>query len=141
MKLDYGFIKEILLAMEKFEEHEIRCPQLVEILGGSQTDINFVNKFVGHIKILGDNHFIDCSTKDYGVIRYANGGYSLVNPIYRITAQGYDFLDMLKNDTVFNKVKDFTLSNAVTIGREIIIRSAVESIKTMTGQNFPSGMC
>lgn len=35
---------------------------------------------------------------------------------------------MLKNDTAFNKIKNFAISNAWDLGKEIIIRSAVSSI-------------
>lgn len=132
MKIDYKFIKRILATLENASCHEMRCQKLLEELeikaSNNFVDENLLDKFIGHIKILGDNNFLESSTKDYGFMRIVNGGYSLGNPTYRITAQGYAFFDVLKNDTAFNKIKDFAISNAMYIGREIIIRSAVSGI-------------
>ena len=46
------------------------------------------------------------------------------NPLYRITANGYEFLDILKNDTILNKIKHFAIQNAWEIGKQLIIESA-----------------
>lgn len=128
MKIDYNFIKEILLTMENNVGHEINNNELLKLLGQDKRD-----KFIGTIKILGDNGFItynqDKTDYEYGFISFAGAsGYKIIDTDYRITAQGYDFLDILKNDTALNKIKDFAISNALYIGREIIIRSAVSCI-------------
>lgn len=44
----------------------------------------------------------------------ANGGK------LRITAQGLEFLDALNNDTVFHKIKDFSLGIATDIGKDLL---------------------
>ena len=45
-----------------------------------------------------------------------------------MTAKGYEFLDMLKQDTVFNKVKNFTITNAFEIGKQLLISLATGAI-------------
>ena len=124
MKLDYDFIKQILLTMEDYDKHEIENFELMKRL-----DITNDNedKFIGHILILGDNGFIDSSNlkHPYGFARISRGDvYQIINDNYRITAHGYDFLDILKNDTVLNKIKNFAIKNAWEIGKQLIIESA-----------------
>ena len=82
-------------------------------------------KFVGHIRILGDNYFIESSDKqcNYG-FESINNGYAMSNPFYRITANGYEFLDILKNDTILNKIRQFAIKNAWEIGKQLLIESA-----------------
>ncbi|MCM1338949.1 MAG: DUF2513 domain-containing protein [Muribaculaceae bacterium] len=132
MKLDYKFIKEILMTMEEYEHHEIQCSILSKNLKiASETNIKDKckkEKFIGHIKILGDNNFIESSASNYGIKRCANG-YMIGNPLYRMTARGYEFLDVLKNDTVLNKIKNYTLSTAYNIGTQCLTSEIISQIK------------
>lgn len=124
MKLDYDFIKQILLTMENYHEHEINNYELMKLLNIT-ADIE--DKFIGHILLMGDNGLIDyCHTKyAFGFARVSRGDiYQIINDKYRITAQGYEFLDILKNDTVLNKIKTFAIKNAWEIGKQLIIESA-----------------
>ncbi len=124
MKLDYDFIKQILLTMEDYDKHEIENFELMKYLNVPKEN---EDKFVGHILILGDNGFIDSNNlkHPYGFARMSRGDiYQIINDKYRITAQGYEFLDILKNDTVLNKIKNFAIKNAWEIGKQLIIESA-----------------
>ena len=129
MKIDYKFLKSILIAMEEYKLHQIRCYDLMQKIGVMDErhvlNEELTEKFVGHIKILGDNYFIESSDKqgNYG-FGNMNNGYAMSNPLYRITAKGYEFLDILKNDTILNKVKNFAIKNAWEIGKQLIIESA-----------------
>ena len=130
MKLDYKFIKDILITMEEYKEHQIYSYDLMKLLN-IKNEENIINeqeidKFVGHIKILGDNNFISCSAKDgkFGFVYGLGGNLMMTNTTYRLTAQGYEFLEILKNDTAFNKVKDFALNTALDIGKQIIVKLA-----------------
>ena len=58
-----------------------------------------------------------------------HGDYIISNPSYRITAQGYEFLDILKNDTVLNKIKNFAISNAWEIGKQLLVQYAIGQVK------------
>ena len=135
MKLDYNFIKQILLIMEEYDSHEIECNELMQAVGiiDNKRIINekLIEKFIGHIKIFGDKYFIESSdTKgNYGFAKGAHGDYVISNPNYRITAQGYEFLDVLKNDTVLNKIKNFAISNAWEIGKQLLVQYAIGQVK------------
>lgn len=124
MKIDYNYIKQALLLMEECPDYNIESLELLKKLKSLElsNDEN-ENKFIGHIKILHDNYFIDCENSNLGIKETLNN-FIIVNTKYRITAQGYEFLDILKNDTAFNKIKDFAISNAIDIGKEIIVKLA-----------------
>ncbi len=131
MKLDYKFIKEILLTMENYDKHEISSYELWQKIGVMDSkhciDEDMLDKFLGHIKVLDDNGCVECSNKNFGVVPTC-GNYRIANVTFRLTAQGYEFLDVLKNDTAFNKVKDFAISNAIDIGKQIIVQLATGAI-------------
>lgn len=124
MKLDYDFIKQILLTMEEYDKHEIGNLELMKYLNIADED---VDKFIGHILILGDNGLIDTHhlKYPYGFARILRENvYQIVSDKYRITAQGYEFLDVLKNDTILKKIKNFAVKNALEIGKQLIVESA-----------------
>lgn len=105
MKLDYDFIKQILLTMENYHEHEINNYELMKLLNIT-ADIE--DKFIGHILLMGDNELIDyCHTKyAFGFAKIPGcKGYKIIDDDYRITANGYEFLDILKNDTILKKLR------------------------------------
>ncbi len=134
MKLDYNLIKQILLTMAECDTHEIRSKTLMQAIGvlDSKNIINeqLLDVFVGHIKILGDKNLIECSdkTNKFGFAKGLNDNYTISNPNFRITAQGYEFLDILKNDNVFNKIKNFAISNAIEIGKQLLIKYAINHV-------------
>ena len=39
-----------------------------------------------------------------------------------MTVQGYKFPNVLKNTTVLNRIKNFAISNALEIGKELLIQ-------------------
>ena len=123
MKLDYNLIKTILLTMEEYPEHQIPSFELMRKI--NITDEN-KDTFIGHIKIMGDYNLIESSAKDgnYGFKYGLNRNLIQANCDYRMTANGYEFLDVLKNDTVFNKIKDFAISNAIDIGKQLLVNFA-----------------
>ena len=127
MKLDYKFIKEILLTMEEYDKHEISSYELWKKIGVMDSkhfiNENMLDKFLGHIKVLDDNCCIECSNPNFGFINNIRNKHTC-NVTFRLTAHGYEFLDVLKNDTAFNKVKDFAISNAIDIGKQIIVQLA-----------------
>lgn len=128
MKLDYNFIKEILLIMEENDSHEIENLELIQKLNISQEQ---EDKFIGHILILGDSNLIASAHLKYpfGFAKpFPKSPYQIINDKYRMTAKGYEFLDMLKQDTVFNKVKNFTITNAFEIGKQLLISLATGAI-------------
>ena len=129
MKLDYNFIKKILLTIEEYNLHEIANFKLMEILGVSKEQ---EDKFIGHILILGDNNFIDSVNKKFpfGFAKAIKSDvYQIVNDKYRITAQGYEFLDVLKKDNIFNQIADLAVPTAFKIGTQLLTQTLWEKIK------------
>lgn len=126
MKLDYDYIKQLLFVMENYEEHQIALSELMKLMQvesqhNNTKDNKALDKFIGHIKLLADNYFIDSSSPELGFKIGYSGNVMIGNALYRITSRGYEFIDMLKNDTVFQKIKNFAISNAWDIGKEILI--------------------
>ncbi len=125
MKLDYDYIKQILLTMENYENHQIDSYELMRRLGirneNNQTDDILLDKFIGHLKLLADNQFIVSSSNTLGFKTGIDGTVIMANALYRITSHGYEFLDVLKNDTILKKVSKFALSNAWDIGKQLLI--------------------
>lgn len=124
MKLDYDFIKQILTIMEENESHQIWVNSLLKNLEIDADNQSMMAKYAGHIKILGDCGYIDCDWQDteYGIQEYGDGTFDCANVQYRITAQGYEFLDVLKNDTVLNKIKNFALPTAFEVGKQLLVQ-------------------
>ena len=118
MKLDYKFIKQILETMENYDGHQICLGNLMEII--SINDEN-EDKFIGHIKILADYDCIDTSSSEMG-FRYGIDGSLSINggSRYRLTARGYEFLDVLKQDKILNKIKDYAIPTAFEIGKNLL---------------------
>lgn len=127
MKLDYKFIKQLLEAMENYDEHQITMEKLMNFMAINDEN---VDKFIGHIKILADYDCIDTSSSEMG-FRYGIDGCLSINggSRYRLTARGYEFLDILKQDTIFNKIKDHAISTAFEVGKTLLTNSLSGLIK------------
>ena len=121
MKLDYNYLKKILIIMEENSEHEIRSFDLFRKLLGTE-DID--DKTLGHLRVLNDFGCIDSQADNLGIKECLNGQIMQGNTLYRLTSRGYEFLDILKNDTIFNKIKNFAISNAWDIGKQLLITLA-----------------
>ena len=44
------------------------------------------------------------------------------NAKVRITAQGLEFLDALKNDNIVRQIKDFSFSTAIDVGKSLLTK-------------------
>lgn len=125
MKLDYDYIKQLLFIMEEYDSYQISSDILMQkmqvMAPNYKIDDNRLDKFIGHIKLLADNRFIDSNDNNLGFCYGCDNTTAISIAMYRITSRGYEFIDMLKNDTVFQKIKNFAISNAWDIGKEILI--------------------
>lgn len=131
MKLDYQFLKQLLLAMEENENHTIANEELAK-----KADVNFKNidetkfdKLVGHLRQLQDNGCIDCVSADLGFRQNLNDHWTVTRVRYRLTSHGYEFLDMLKKNSILNKVKDFSLTTAYEVGKALLINELSGALK------------
>lgn len=120
MKRDLDLIREIMLVLEdKIEYGKIfQSAHLIEVI---QDKTLSAEKLAYHVGLLVENDFI--KAKEY---KYQSGEPTdyLINTI---TSQGQDFIDTIRQDRTWNKIKDkssniggFTLSLLVDIGKEYL---------------------
>ena len=77
--------------------------------------------------ILKDNNCIDCDDEELGLI--LNGDHCSCTPQYfRLTARGYEFIDILKDKGIFNKIKDFSVGTAIEIGKAALVNIVSGSV-------------
>lgn len=137
MKLDYDLLKKILQVMEEEPSHLCSNFELAIKVnvgatgnGGSMKieDDALFEKFIGHIHILNDHGCIDCESPTLGFRRMSGDNWVFANVKYRMTSNGYAFLDMLKNKTVFNKIKGFSIDTAIEAGKALLIKAVTEGL-------------
>lgn len=128
MRIDRNFVREIFLAMQEHEDYVISSHTLMKKLGVSGREQE--RKFMGHILILGDKGLIESfyTKYPYGFVNCVGGEYSIIDVDYRMTAQGYEMIDIFKHDEIFDKVKDYTLSNAVELAKELLIEHVLNDM-------------
>ncbi len=125
MRIDRNFVREIFLAMQDYEDYVISSHTLMKKLGIKGRVLE--RKFMGHILILGDKGLIESFYTKYpfGFVNCVGGEYSIVDVDYRMTAQGYEMIDIFKHDEIYSKVKDYTLSNALDLARQLLTEEVV----------------
>lgn len=125
MRIDRNFVREIFLAMQDHEDYVISSHTLMKKLGIKGRALE--RKFMGHILILGDKGLIESFYTKYpfGFVNCVGGEYSIVDVDYRMTAQGYEMIDIFKHDEIYSKVKDYTLSNALDLARQLLTEEVV----------------
>lgn len=121
MKQDYKFLKEILITLEEHSKHLIDTNELIEKLKVDYSDPIKWDNFLGHMLILKDNNCIDCNDPELGITIGSRGRCSFTNQYFRLTARGYEFIDILKDKGIFNKIKDFSVATAIEIGKAALI--------------------
>jgi hypothetical protein len=125
MRIDRNFVREIFLAMQEHDDYVISSHSLMKKLGVSGREQE--RKFMGHILILGDKGLIESFYTKYpfGFVNCVGGEYSIIDVDYRLTAQGYEMIDIFKHEEIFEKIKDYTLSNAVELAKELLIEEVL----------------
>lgn len=120
MKRDLDLIRQIMLALEEKMEYgkNFQSAQLIEVM---QDKTLSAEKLAYHIGLLVESDFI--RAKEYKYLSGEPTDY-LINTI---TSQGQDFVDTIRQDTTWNKIKekaskirDFTLSLLIDIGKEYL---------------------
>lgn len=107
MKIDINFIKEILEVIENNEKSSITNEELLTGLNIKKgCEIKELDKLLNHINDLKD---IDCINFKGESINWNIDGYVFhLYGIYRITNSGRNLLEILKNDSWWNKIKNTT---------------------------------
>ncbi len=132
MKLDYKFIKEILLTVEEYNNCAIENFLLIKKL--NITNEILEKKFVAHILVMTDLGLIKSTNPNehvpMGLLINHDESIDIRNSCYRLTAQGYEFLDALKKDNIFNQLVDLALPTALKIGTQLLTQTIWEKIKS-----------
>ena len=91
--------------------------QMQEITGEKEA---FNDKFIGHFFLAKDSNLI----AELGPCFFTGQQYRYPMPAngakLRITSQGLEFLEALKNDTILHKIKDLSLGIAADISKTLL---------------------
>ena len=120
MKRDLDLIREIMIVLEDKMEYgkNFQSTHLIEVM---QDKTLSVEKLAYHLGLLVESDFL--KAKEYKYLSGEPTDY-LINTI---TSQGQDFIDTIREDTTWNKIKEkassiggFTLPLLVDIGTEYL---------------------
>lgn len=106
MKRDLELIRKILLTVE---EHEDLEPFDLELEDYDENKINF------HLQLLDEASFIETILE-----RDETGAIVLAQPI-RMTWKGFEFLDMARNNNVWEKSKKFVAQKSVSVSISMFV--------------------
>lgn len=123
MRQDFELIKTILQILA---ENDSYCVSLDDVAKRVQEKTGekepFNDKFVGHFFLARDTKLIE----ELGVCFFTGQQYRKPVPAnyakLRITSQGLEFLEALKNDNIIYKIKDFSFGTAIDIGKSLLIK-------------------
>lgn len=121
MKQDMELIKLMLQTLADNENYYMLldkfATKIQEHIGATE---RFNDKFVGHFFLAKDSNLLT----ELGICFFTGQQYPYPTPAnggkVRITAQGLEFLEALKNDSIFHKVKDFSLGIATDVGKSLL---------------------
>lgn len=120
MKRDLDLIREIMIVLEDKMEYgkNFKSTQLIEVM---QDKTLSAEKLAYHLGLLVESDLI--RAKEYKYLSGEPTDY-IINTV---TSQGQDFIDTIRQDTTWNKIKekaskirDFTLSLLIDIGKEYL---------------------
>lgn len=122
MKQDMELIKLILQTLAEDENYFMFSDDLAkQIQEKTNKKDKFNNKFIGHFFLAKDANLIS----EMSVCFFTGQGYNRAMPAnagkVRITAQGLEFLEALKEDTIFNKIKDYSIGVAAETGKSLLV--------------------
>ena len=113
MKIDKDYIKLLLNNIEDTERAVFRITDIAD------QEEYVSEKFVQHMRILSEKGLILCDahdSTDIGINRIGRGDVSWGIKWLRLTSDGYDFIETLNNDTVWNKImKDLKTPGITTL--------------------------
>lgn len=122
MKQDMELIKLILQTLADDENYFMLSDDLAKKIQVKTNEKDaFNNKFIGHFFLAKDANLIS----EMSVCFFTGQGYNRAMPAnggkVRITAQGFEFLEALKEDTIFNKIKDYSIGVAAETGKSLLV--------------------
>lgn len=134
MKIDQEYLKNLLIAFEDSDGPETNIREL------NESGFNFSEqKFIFHMRLLDDKNLISRTDGQLGFGFYTgadDGGSWAVIPL-RLTAQGHDFIQALRQKEVWNSVKenfkDVGITTLVDVSKELAKGFALKQAKRLTG--------
>lgn len=108
MKRDIDLLRVILLRVEAEGDPE---EPLIHSLGVEGYDQAFVNE---HVKILIESGYIE------GEIKYSTNNRILLTAIRGLTPKAYDFLDNIRNNELWNRIRERIATTTGTASVPII---------------------
>ena len=119
MKRDYELVRKILLFLEEKSTPEaIACPM---IEGYDDLTIKY------HLLLLAQAQLIDFEPEQTAT------GRIIRVVAFNLSWQGHDFLDSVRNDAVWTKVKSQASEKGVSLPFEVLKSLAIEAVKKMFG--------
>lgn len=119
MKRDMDLIRKIMFAIE--EEYSGEAIQPLRIEGYDKTTIAL------HCKLLYEyglvDHYKPIGADDIPIITFYVGN---------LTWEGYDFLEKVRQDTVWNKTKDTIVKNGLPMVIDVVKQVAQSVVVSMT---------
>lgn len=123
MKPDIDYIKDLLIAFEDCDNPTLDINDLARY-GFDNND----KRFIFNLRILEDNNYISQAmlnpSSGLGYIVRPNEDIKWAIVPLRLTAHGHDFLDVLKNKEIFNKLKsefkDNSIDTIFKVGKQLL---------------------
>lgn len=123
MKRDLGLIRDILLYIESESSASVEFEHLMVIMESIRTDKIILQE---HLIILKEANYLEFST-----LEIESGDIEITDSI-RITWSGYDFLDSIRDSSIFKKVLS-QLSSLEGYPLQIVKELGLSLIKTQLG--------
>lgn len=130
MQLNIRFFKKILNIMQEKQSHYIFTTDLLEDVREECPEINredFNDLFFGHLLLLKDNKVIEeIGGNDNLGIAYFEKGIHYVKTKIRLTSKGYDFIKVLNQNGIVDKLKHYTITECLKIV-DIVIANSINN--------------
>jgi predicted transcriptional regulator len=116
MKRNWDTVREILTKAEELESGNELTP--------NEFERDRVDEIAYHVKILEESGLIKAKISE-------NVGGPVRFYIDRLTWQGHEFLDAIKNDTVWKKINKVATEKGVTMPLDIIKGAAIKALSDL----------
>ncbi len=134
MKIDHDYLKGLLEAFEASEEPHT---DIIELQGRGFDYED--DKFIFHMRLLEDRCLITRTDGDsgFGSVESLDGMVHWAVMPLRLTSNGHDFIDALRNQEVWstlkNGFKDASMGTLVTVSKELLNRVLQKQLDKYVG--------
>lgn len=107
MKRDMDLMRDLLLYVESLPAGQVTQEVIYDV------DKYQINDVLGHLKLLIDSYFVDGQVEIYH-------DSSFLVILHGLTMPGHDFIDSIRNETVWSQTKEKVASVGGSVAIEII---------------------